>query len=70
MTNADLLAELGDALNARDLAEKIMIEANNNGTLTDDIELAYLEAEEDVKGLQNELAYRANWEQPRRRVWL
>ena len=68
MTNADLLAELGDALNARDLAEKIMIEANNNGTLTDNIELAYLEAEKDVEGLQNEVAYRAN--EPRRRVWL
>lgn len=68
MPNAELIEELEQARMARDAAELTMLAADEAGTLTDEIESAYLEADDNVHQLTNEVAYRLNWE-PRAKAW-
>jgi hypothetical protein len=56
------MGELEAAIELLRKTEADMLTANINGWLTEAVELAYLEAEADVKNLQNELEYRTNWE--------
>jgi hypothetical protein len=68
MTNAELIEELEAARAERDACEAIFLKADDDGTLTEEIERQLMEAEEDVRQLSLEGQYRANWE-PRPKAW-
>lgn len=68
MTNAELIEECDRARLVLDLALHALVAADNAGVLTETIERAYLEAEQDLQNLNNEVEYRLNWE-PRPRAW-